>query len=83
MSVRTMDIGKNGMSLIGIDHQLATGQRVNVALEMFFMGKVRNVRARACVSHCISTENDGFKVGLQFLALDSRGAVLLAQYVSH
>lgn len=83
MTVRTMDVGKNGISLIGITTHLATGQQVSVALEMFFRGKIRNIRASASVAHCVDTGDDGYKVGLQFLEFDSQGAALLTQYIEH
>ena len=83
MTVRTMDVGKHGVSLIGIAQKLSAGQNVSVALEMFFNGKIRNVKAHARVSHCVDTVSDGFKVGLQFVDLDSHGAALLAQFIAH
>ncbi len=79
--VRTMDIGKYGMSLIGIAKQLTVEQHVNVSFDMFFACKLYHVAVSARVSHCLHTANDGYKVGLQFFSIDAEVADLLAKYV--
>ncbi|CAN5189282.1 hypothetical protein BH11PSE11_BH11PSE11_19900 [soil metagenome] len=81
--VRTMDIGKYGMSLIGIGKQLPTGTDVNVSFDMFFAGKLHHVAVSARVSHCMSTISDGFKAGLQFLSVDAEVEDLLGKYVGN
>lgn len=81
MTVRTMDVGKYGMCLIGIVRPLTTGEEVHVAFEMAINGEIHNVAVNARVSHCMNTTSDGFKAGLQFLDLNSNGVTLLAQYI--
>ncbi len=80
-TVRTMDIGKYGMSLNDIARPLAPGQEVHVAFEMAFSGKVHNVSVNARVSHCTDTKLDGFKAGLQFVDLDPEVTAMLGQYL--
>lgn len=79
--VHTMDIGKYGMSLIGIAKQLTPGQDVNVSFDMFFAGKLKHIAVNARVSHCVNTQSDGYKAGVQFLSLDADIEELLAKYV--
>jgi hypothetical protein len=79
--VRTMDIGKFGMSLVGIVYQLNAGQDASVSFDMFFGGKLHHIAVSARVSHCVNTPSDGFKAGVQFLSLDADVADLLAKYV--
>ena len=79
--VHTMDIGKYGMSLIGIARQLTAGQDVNISFDMFFAGKLHHIAANARVSHCVDTPIDGYKAGVQFLSLDADIAEVLAKYV--
>ncbi len=81
MTVRTMDVGKYGMCLVGVLKQLAVGQEVHVTFDMPFGGKIHNVAVSAKVSHCMDTKHEGFKAGLQFVNLDSEGVALLAQYI--
>ncbi len=82
ITVRTMDVGKFGMSLVNVPDQLAIGQVVDAAFEMFFDGINHHIVVNARISYCVQTEDEGFKIGLQFLALDSsEGAALIARYI--
>jgi hypothetical protein len=78
--VRTMDIGKFGMGLVGIPRQLTTSQQGLVAFELFLDGEVHNVGVRVRVAYCIP-DGGSFRAGFQFLDLDSVGAALIARYV--
>ena len=79
--VRTLDIGKYGMALIGIARQLTTVQDVNVSFDMFFAGKLHHADLYGRISHCMNTKSDGYKAGLEFLSLDAEFESLLAKYV--
>jgi hypothetical protein len=80
VSLHTVDIAKYGMGLAGIPQQLAAGQQGLVAFGLFLNGQLHNVGVRVRVAYCIP-DGGNFRAGLQFLNLDSAGAVLIAQYV--
>jgi hypothetical protein len=81
--VRTQDIGKYGMSLVGIVVPLTAGQDVHVSFDMFHGGKLHHVSVSARISHCMMTPNEGYKAGMQFLSLDADVADLFAKYVGN
>ena len=81
MTVRTMDIGKFGMCLVGMALPLTPGEQVHVAFEMAFNGVIHPLAVNARISHCVNTTDDGFRAGLQFVDLDESAVALLAQYI--
>lgn len=81
LTVRTNDVGKFGMGLVDIPLQLSIGQLIRVGFEMFYDGTNHDVEVNARVSYCLKAEGDGFKAGIQFLNLDSEGALMIAQYI--
>lgn len=81
MMVKTVDVGRFGMGVIGIARSLAIGQEVRVEFEMAVAGQVHQIDVNSRVSHCTETASDGFKAGLQFVELDPATAALLGRYV--
>lgn len=82
ITVQTMDVGCFGMSLVDVPAPLAIGQMVDVSFAMFFDGMNHDISVNARISYCLKLDDAGFKVGMQFLALDtSEGAALIARYI--
>jgi hypothetical protein len=81
MAVRTMDIGTSGVG-ISSPHPLQTGQTGHVSFEMYFNGKIHLIGSRVKVMYCIYSSSDGFKVGLQFVNIDTAGVGTIARFMT-
>jgi len=79
---RTLDIAEGGMS-VGVGHQLMSGQRMEIAFDMFFNGQHHKIAVSAQVTHCTYNSRDGFRVALQFLNISSSGANAIAQFMKY
>jgi|GEM_PF-4891904 len=79
--VRTIDLSTGGLC-IGIPHALDIGQKCMVAFDMMHCGKKRKVNAVTRVTHCIFNSSEGcFKVGLQFVDIDSDSAIAVTDFM--
>jgi hypothetical protein len=78
--IQTADIGKFGMGLARIPASLPANAQGLVQFEVTLNGKIQNVGMRVRIAYCIPVDTE-FKAGVQFLDLQSPGALLIAQYV--
>ncbi len=78
--VKTLDICSSGIG-VSCPNQLQPGQVGHIAFEMFINGKAFHVASRVKVMYCIYSSVEGFKLGMQFLELDMKGAAAIAKYM--
>lgn len=78
--IQTADIGKFGMGLDRLPESLNLNAQGLVSFELLMKGQIQSVSIRARIAYCIPV-GPGFKAGVQFLDLESPGALLVAQYV--
>jgi hypothetical protein len=78
--VQTADIGKFGMGLARIPQNLKSNAQGLVQFEVMLAGQIEHVSIRVRVAYCIPAGTE-FSAGIQFLDLQSPGALLIAQYV--
>jgi hypothetical protein len=80
--VSTVEVGRYGMSMIGVKEPLTTGgQVVSVTFDMFDVGQLRHIAVSGRVSHCTKLPGNDYRVGLQFFSLDADISDVLSRYV--
>jgi hypothetical protein len=78
--LETVDIARFGMGLTGLPEQLKAAQHGRLAFDLFLDGRIHSVDVGIRIAYCVPA-GAGFRVGLQFVDLDSAGATTIAQYV--
>ena len=78
MHGRLVDVSLGGVSMM-LPEQLRAGQQYNVAFDPSINGKVRRIVAKAKVVYCILSGSDGFRVGFQFVQLDTENNKAVAE----
>lgn len=76
---RTIDISAQGLSL-NFEHKLGTGHMGQLSFELFIDGKAQLLTCRSKVTYCIFS-GDHFKIGYQFLNLDSITASAINKFL--
>ncbi|MDC8756279.1 PilZ domain-containing protein [Janthinobacterium fluminis] len=79
VAAHTLDIGASGVAAV-VDEALAVGHKGRIVFEMLVDGKLQLVDGQVAANYCILS-HDGFKVGLQFVNLDSAMANAISRYL--
>lgn len=79
VAARSLDIASNGMS-ISVESMIKAGNKGQVTFEMYFDGKSHILTSKVSITYCIFS-GDEFKVGLQFLTMDSASLAIVTKYI--
>lgn len=76
---RTFDLGTTGVGLL-LDVPMKTGVQVRVSVGLLINGVVSPMHTQARVQYCIFSNGD-YRIGMQFLQIDTTTATTLARYL--
>ncbi len=80
IEVRTVDIARYGIGLVGIPSQMERRHEGLLTFELPLSGRHHKLEIRVRVAYCLPA-GDVFRSGLEFLDIDPANAMLIAYYV--
>lgn len=76
---RTFDLGATGVGLL-LDVPMKVGVQARVSVGLLVNGVVTPIHTQARVQYCIFSNGD-YRLGMQFLQLDTATATMLARFL--
>lgn len=81
-AARTLDIGRGGMGIVaGLNPPLGTELEVRLRLPVRPKGNAELVARARVVNSVLAGSEDGFRLGLQFSAMDAEAKSVLARFL--
>jgi hypothetical protein len=76
---RTFDLGQSGVGIL-LDMPMKNGAQARVSIGLLVNGIVTPIHTQARVQYCIFSNGD-YRIGMQFLQLDTATATMLARFL--